>query len=66
MFNYSKYDGRKQILVFKDLIYFQREGKREKERERNIDVQEKHQLVASCAPHPGPWPANQACALRRN
>ena len=38
------------FIYFKDFIYlYFREGeRREEERERNIDVREKHQSVASC------------------
>ena len=37
------------ISVFEDFMYFfsERRGGREKERERNIDVREKHQWVTS-------------------
>ena len=41
-------------------IVREREG-REKERERNIDVQEKHQLSSAC-PQLGTWPATEARA----
>ena len=43
------------FIFLKDFIYLfleRREG-REKERERNIYVQEMHQLVASCTPPTG-------------
>ena len=38
------------LLLFKDFIYlfFERGERREKNRERNIDMREKHQWVASC------------------
>ena len=42
-----------KFLLFKKIFYLSifREGeRREKERERNIDVWEKHRLVASCTP----------------
>ena len=49
----------KNHLFLKDFIYLflKREERREKERERNINVQEKHQLAASleCS-QPGTWP----------
>ena len=32
-------------------------------RERNIQVQEKHPIIAFCCPQPVTWPATQACAL---
>ena len=53
-------------LLFFNCLFLEREGK-EKERERNISVQEKHQcVVASRTPSVGTWPATQACALTRN
>ena len=52
--------------IFKFILFIFRERKgREKERERNINVQEKHQSVASCMPTTGTWPATQAHALSR-
>ncbi|KAF6114729.1 hypothetical protein HJG60_010663 [Phyllostomus discolor] len=61
------------LLFFKILfIYFLERGEgREKKKERNINVQEKHQLVASCTPptgdlahNPGMCPdQNQTCDL---
>ena len=54
------------LFIFKDFIslFFKRgEGR---ERGRNIDVQGKHQPVASRAPQPGIWPAAQARALDSN
>ena len=48
------------FLFFKDFIYLfweRREG-RGKERDRNIDMWEKHWLVASCIPPNGDWTHN--------
>ena len=53
----------------KDFIYLflERGEGREKERERNVHVREKHYLVAYLAcPQLGTWPATQACALNGN
>ena len=57
------------IFLFKKRFYLfnVREGEgREKRRERNIDVGEKHPSVASCTRPTGDWPANQASALTGN
>ena len=45
-------------VFFKILfIYFLREGREGKERERNVDIWEKHRSVASCTcPNQGPGP----------
>ena len=54
------------ILTFFLLFPLERGGER-KERERNIDMREKHQI--SCflhMPRPGTTPATQACSLTRN
>ena len=55
-------------IKFKDFIYLflKRAEEREKEWERNINVNKKHWSVASCKPPPsGGWtePATQACVL---
>ena len=51
----------------KIFIFLERGDGREEERERNIDVGEKHRSVASSyLPQPGTEPATQACALTRN
>ena len=43
------------------------EKKKERERERNISVRDKHELVAfSHVPQPGIEPTTQACALTGN
>ena len=60
-------EGLATLAVFLDLIYFtQKEEGREKERERNKDVYEKHQSFASYAPptgdlacNPGMWPGGE-------
>ena len=46
-----------KVFLKKDFIYSERGEGREKERERNTDVREKHQLVASCTHHD--WGLNQ-------
>ena len=58
----------KLFNYFKDIIYlFLARGQgREKGRERNIDVREKHQLVASCMPPTGDLATTQACVLTGN
>ena len=48
----------KQFFLERDFIYFQREGTEGRDRERNIDVQEKHQLFASCTPPMGNLASN--------
>ena len=55
--------GPPQSLIFFSFIDLKERGRREKERERNIDVREKHLLVASCIHpdqgvnlQPNPWP----------
>ena len=53
-------------FFFKIFLFLERGEGREKERERNISVWEKHQLVASCTPQPGTWPTTQASALTGN
>ena len=40
-------------ILFIYYFFSERGEGRKKERERNIDMQEKHQLVASCTPPPG-------------
>ena len=53
-------------LFFKKRFYLSLE-RREKERERNTGVLEKHHSVASpVSPPPGTWPTIQECALTRN
>ena len=57
------------FCFFKDFNYlFSERGKgKEKEGERNIIVQEKHPLGASCTqPGPETWPIAHVCALTRN
>ena len=53
--------------IFKDFIYLflERGEGREKERGRNIYVQERHRLVASQL-QLGTWPITQVCALTEN
>ena len=54
--------------IFKDFIYLflgRGEG-RENDRERNIDVWEKHQFIASCMPQQGTWSATQTSAVTGN
>ena len=55
-------------LLLKVFIYLflERGERREKERERNTDVREKHQSVASCTCHDQIKPPAQACALTGN
>ena len=50
---YVCYHIQMDFFFFKILFLFRERGKREKERERNIDVREKHQLVATCRPQTG-------------
>ena len=56
------------FILFKDFIdlFLERREGREKERERNIDVQEIHHSVASCTPLTGNLARTQACALTGN
>ena len=56
------------ICFFKDFIYLflERGEEREKKRERNINMGEKHQSVISYRPQQRPSPAAQACALTGN
>ena len=42
------------------------ERRRQKERERNMDVREKYQLADCRTPQVGTRPATQACALTTN
>ena len=52
---------------FRFYLFIFREKRREEEKERNIDVPEIHQLVASRMPTSGgTWPTTQACALTEN
>ena len=54
------------IFFFFKILFFYREGvRREKERERNISVWEKHYLPLA-RPQLGTWPTMQACALTRS
>ena len=46
------------LFIFKDFIYFL-EGGMEGEREGEINVLEKHQIVASCTHTSGDLPASQ-------
>ena len=48
------------------LIYLERREGREKERERNIDVREKYQSVASPTFPTQDEPRTQVCTLTRN
>ena len=50
------------ILRFYSFIFREKEG-REKERERNMSVREKHVSVASYTSPDGTWPVIQAWAL---
>ena len=56
-----------KILFLKDSIYLflERGERREKERQKNTNVQEIHRLVAS-QPQLETWPTIQACALTGN
>ena len=56
------------IFIFFKILFIVRErGGEEEEREKNVDVQEIHQLVASCRlPTRGTWPTTQACAQTGN
>ena len=56
------------IWFLRDLIYLflERGGGREKERERNINAQNKHWLVASHTPPTGDLAATQVCVLIGN
>ena len=53
------------LFIFIFLIYssLERGEGKEKERERNIDVQEKHQSVASCTPYTGDLACNPDICL---
>ena len=51
--------------IFIYLLLERGEG-REREKERNSNVQEIHPLVASSMPQLATWPTTQACALARN
>ena len=53
-------------FFFNFIFFLEREEGREEKRERNIYVQEKHQLVAFHMPPLGMWPATQVCALAGN
>ena len=55
-------------FFFKHFIYLflERGQGREKERETNVDVWEKHRSFASHTPPTGTWPVTQACALTGN
>ena len=50
------------LYIFKDFLYLflERGEEREKERKRNIDVREKHQLAVSLTPLLETWPETQA------
>ena len=58
-------------MLFLKILFLERGEGRDKERERNIDVQEIHQLVDSCTPSTGDlalnpgmcpdWESNQQC-----
>ena len=54
--------------IFLKILYIciQRDGKGGRKKERNIDVSEIHQLVASLTPQLGSWLSTPACALTRS
>ena len=64
-------EGRRKSLLYRLYLFLKRfyldrgEGK-EKEREGNIDVQEKHQRLPLTCPHLGTWLTAQAYALTWN
>ena len=53
-------------FFFFKILFLQRGGRREKERERNIDVRGIHNQLPLTGPQPGTWPATQAHGLTGN
>ena len=56
------------FVLFNDFIYLilERGERREKERERNINLRDTSISCLSYAPKLGTWPATQACVLTGN